>query len=203
MQVVALIHERIGIYAASFPDFPGCTATANDPAAVITKAAEVLAAHIERIIDNGHELPPIRSLSRLAADPDFVTSSTGCMMALVAYRPTTRAVRLAVTLDESLLARIDRAAETAGQNRSTYLADAARQRLDRDAANRPDATIPAMRLMPRTVEPPLPDPPPAAAEAIETAASLASIKEILERLDSSRTEDDHSLQLRPAKRSHL
>jgi len=42
MQVVALIQEQNGIYSASFPDFPGCTATANDPDAVIAQAAEAL-----------------------------------------------------------------------------------------------------------------------------------------------------------------
>jgi metal-responsive CopG/Arc/MetJ family transcriptional regulator len=40
-----------------------------------------------------------------------------------------RSLRVNISLDESLIDAIDRAATAAGQNRSSYLADAARARL--------------------------------------------------------------------------
>jgi hypothetical protein len=51
------------------------------------------------------------------------------MIALVPYAPPARAARINITLDESLLGRVDRAAEAVGETRSGYLAGAARRRL--------------------------------------------------------------------------
>ena len=200
MQVVALIQEQNGLYNASFPDFPGCTATANDPDAVIVKAAEVLSHEIARIIAEGRELPQVRSLSRLAEDPVFLADSTGLMIALVPYTPGTREVRLKITLDESLVARIDRAAETVGETRSGYLADAARQRLAGDARADTDAALPMLHSSTHSIEG-LENERIVSEHEVsgDTAASLACIKEILERLDSgSIKEDDNQSISKPA-----
>jgi len=199
MQVVALIQEQNGLYNASFPDFPGCTATANDPDAVIVKAAEVLSHEIARIIAEGRELPQVRSLSRLAEDPVFLADSTGLMIALVPYTPGTREVRLKITLDESLVARIDRAAETVGETRSGYLADAARQRLAGDARADTDAALPMLHSSTHSIEGLETERIVSEQVSGDTAASLACIKEILERLDSgSIKEDDNQSISKPA-----
>ncbi len=199
MQVVALIQEQHGLYSASFPDFPGCTAAANDPDAVIIKAAEVLSHEIARIITEGRELPQVRSLSRLAEDPVFRADSTGLMIALVPYMPGTREVRLKITLDESLVARIDRAAETVGETRSGYLADAARQRLAGNARADTDAAIPMLHSSTHSIEGLETERIVSEQVSGDTAASLACIKEILERLDSaSGKEDDNQSISKPA-----
>jgi predicted RNase H-like HicB family nuclease len=137
MQVVTLIHEEDGVFGASFPDFLGCTTVAHDLDAVIAKAAEALAFHVEAMAEDGLALPQVRTLAQLRRDPTFRADSTGAMIALVPYAPPARAVRLNITLDESLLARIDRAAEAGGETRSGYLAGAARRRLaaETDAAD--------------------------------------------------------------------
>ena len=109
MQVVALIHEENGHFGVSFPDFPGCTTVAESADAAVAKAAEVLAFHVEGLAEDG-PLPEVHTLSQLKADPTFRKDSKGAMMALVPYAPPSRAVRLNITLDESLLERIDRAA---------------------------------------------------------------------------------------------
>jgi predicted RNase H-like HicB family nuclease len=128
MQVVALIHEENGVFGASFPDFLGCITVADSLDAIIPKAAEALAFHVEGLIEDG-PLPPVRSLAQLRKDPVFREDSAGAMIALVPYAPPARAARINITLDESLLERVDRAAEAAGETRSGYLAAAARQRL--------------------------------------------------------------------------
>jgi predicted RNase H-like HicB family nuclease len=128
MQVVALIHEEHGVFGASFPDFLGCTTVADSLDAIIPKAAEALAFHVEGLIEDG-PLPPVRTLAQLRKDPIFREDSAGAMIALVPYAPPARAARINITLDESLLERVDRAAEAAGETRSGYLAAAARQRL--------------------------------------------------------------------------
>ena len=129
MQVVALIHEENGVFGASFPDFLGCTTVANSLDAIVPKAAEVLAFHVEGMIEDGLSLPPVRNLTQLRKDPIFREDSADAMIALVPYAPPARAARINITLDESLLDRVDRAAEAAGETRSGYLAVAARHRL--------------------------------------------------------------------------
>jgi predicted RNase H-like HicB family nuclease len=133
MQVVTLIHEENGVFGASFPDFLGCVTVADSLDAIVPKAAEVLAFHIEGMIEDGLPLPPARTLAQLRKDPAFRADSAGAMIALVPYAPPARAARINITLDESLLARVDRAAEAAGETRSGYLADAARRRLAAEA----------------------------------------------------------------------
>jgi predicted RNase H-like HicB family nuclease len=135
MQVVALIHEEKGVFGASFPDFLGCITVADSLDAIIPKAAEVLAFHVEGMVEDGLLLPPVRTLSQLRKDPIFRTDSAGALIALIPYAPPARATRINITLDESLLERVDRAAEAVGETRSGYLAAAARQRLASDAAS--------------------------------------------------------------------
>jgi predicted RNase H-like HicB family nuclease len=149
MQVVALIHEENGVFGASFPDFLGCTTVADSPDAIIPKAAEALAFHVEGMAEDGLPLPPVRTLAQLRKDPIFREDSAGAMIALVPYAPPARAARINITLDESLLERVDRAAEAAGETRSGYLAAAARQRLAIEAGH--DA--PAQALLAESARP--------------------------------------------------
>lgn len=128
MNVVALIHHERGVYGVSFPDFPGCTTVADNLDRAVSKAAEVLAFHAEGLAEDG-ALPSPRSLSELEDDADFREDASGALLVLVPYDPPTRAVRINITVDESLLARIDRAAEAAGETRSGYLAKAALARM--------------------------------------------------------------------------
>jgi DNA end-binding protein Ku len=128
MHVVAMIHHEVGAYGVSFPDFPGCTTVANDLDSAIAKAGEVLAFHAEGLAEDG-PLPRPRSLSELESDPDFCKDAKDALLVLVPYEPPTRAVRINITLEESLLARIDRAADAASETRSGYLASAARLRM--------------------------------------------------------------------------
>jgi predicted RNase H-like HicB family nuclease len=228
MQVVALIDEDNGVYGASFPDFPGCVTTANDPDEVLTKAAQVLALHISGMIADGRDLPHVRPLSRLVDDRTFLESSAGAMVALVPYSPANRPVNLTITIDEALLARIDQAANAAGKSRSKFLAEAAQQRL----AMSPGSERSAMEPTPMPVEvQPTPQAEPehdaipdasddlysaqaaplgvsvtepfsADMEPIDTATSLATIRQILEHLDQADAKQGRPTELRPAKCGH-
>ncbi len=199
MQVVALIREENGVYRAWFPDFPGCTTAANDPNTVIAKASGALSHHTARMIADGRELPQVRSLAWFAADPTFLADSGSLMIVLVSYTPAPREVRVEVTLDESLLARIDSAAEATKETRSEYIAGAVRQRLTEEGKTDPDVAFSALCPTPHCV----------GASEVEgsistqavpgdTAASLACIKEILERLDSPPTKENRQSVRKPA-----
>ena len=137
MQVVALVDEENGRFGVAFPDFPGCTTVADSLDRAIAKAAEVLAFHVEGLAEDG-PLPVPRTLGELRKDRAFRADAKHAMVALVPYAPPARAVRLNITLDESLLTRIDRAAANVGETRSGYLAGAAKRRL----AEAADAVLP-------------------------------------------------------------
>jgi len=127
--VVTLIHEENGRYGASFPDFPGATTVAGDLDALYQKAAEALAFHVDGMNDSERELPAPRTLAELREDPDFVAASEGAMVALLQIDLPGKAVRVNVSIEESLLHRIDRAANLAGESRSSFLTRAAKARM--------------------------------------------------------------------------
>lgn len=134
MQVVALIDEERGRFGVAFPDFPGCTTTAADLDTAVAKAAEVLAFHVEGLAEDG-AVPAPRTLEQLRKDRQFRADARNALVALVPYTPPARAVRLNITLDESLLQRVDRAAASVGETRSGFLAEAARRRLAETASS--------------------------------------------------------------------
>ena len=78
-------------------------------------------------------LPEPRALDDLLDNPDW---NDGAIVAIEAPRPKGRARRVSVTLDEHLLADIDRQARIEGTSRSGFLANAAFERLARLARDR-------------------------------------------------------------------
>src|SRR6266576_3413936 len=102
MQVIGLIDEKDGRFAVSFPDFPGCTNTADDLDGAVARAAQVLAFHVEGLAEDG-PLPQPRTLDELRTDRQFRTESKNAVVVLIPYDPPSRAVRLNITLEEALL----------------------------------------------------------------------------------------------------
>jgi len=125
----ALIHEENGSFGISFPDFPGAVTAGDSEEDVIRRGTTLLTFHVSGMVEDGDALPMLRSLSELKADPTFVEGSSGAVVALVPFELPTRAVRINISIDENLLASVDRTAEAKGQSRSAFLADAARARL--------------------------------------------------------------------------
>lgn len=129
----ALVHEEDGVFGISFPDFPGCISTGKTEEEVLRKGAEALAFHVAGMVEDGDPLPLVRNLAELRADSTFNADADDAILAFVNFDLPGRAVRLNISMDETLLDAIDRAASAAGQSRSAFLADAARRRL-KDAA---------------------------------------------------------------------
>lgn len=125
----ALIHEEDGAFGISFPDFPGAVSTGASEEEVLRRGAQALAFHIAGMVEDGDPLPVLRTLAELRADPAFREDAEGAVLAMLPFELPGRAVRLNISLEERLLESVDRAAAAAGQSRSAYLAEAARQRL--------------------------------------------------------------------------
>lgn len=125
----ALIHEEDGVFGVSFPDFPGAVTTGRNEEEAIRKSCEALTFHITGMVEDGDPLPFQRSLAELKADPEFRAASQNAVVALIPFDLPAKSVRLNISMDENLLSAVDRAAQAAGQSRSAFLADAARQRI--------------------------------------------------------------------------
>lgn len=122
---IALIRKEPGSsFGVDFPDFPGCITAGETLDEAVRKAHEVLAFHVEGMLEDGGAIPEPSALEAIMADPE----NAGTMPAVVTLGVTRgKAVRINVTMDEGLLARIDSFAASKNTSRSAFLADAARR----------------------------------------------------------------------------
>jgi predicted RNase H-like HicB family nuclease len=121
--IALLRKEPDSDYSVDFPDFPGCVTAGLTLAEAKAMAAEALAGHIEVMMEHGDPIPVPSSLEAVMADPDNADAVPFLLVSVVA--PGDKAVRVNVTLPESLLRRIDAAARARQVSRSAFLARAA------------------------------------------------------------------------------
>jgi predicted RNase H-like HicB family nuclease len=119
---VAILRKQPGTdYAVDFPDFPGCITAGKTLDEARQMAVEALTFHIEGMIEDGGPVPAPSRLDEVMADPDH-RDGVAVLIDVPVRRP---AVRVNVSLPADLLEAIDRISD----NRSRFLADAARKRL--------------------------------------------------------------------------
>ena len=122
-QYIALLHktERKG-YGVSFPDFPGCVTVGRTVEDALREGAEVLAFQVDGMREDGIKIPKPRTLEAIReAKQDWVEMEDAIVATVPLLPPQGRALRVRVTMDERLLARID----AVTKNRSAFLAWAA------------------------------------------------------------------------------
>lgn len=127
--VIALVHEQENVYGISFPDFPGCVSTGDSLDEALRRGAQALALHVEGMIEDGEVLPALRTVAEVRATPCLADDLHDAVLAAVPVDLPGRAVRVNITIDEHLLAAVDRAARASGASRSGFLAEAARKRI--------------------------------------------------------------------------
>lgn len=124
--------EESGGYSVFFPDLPGCHTCGDNLNESMTMAMDALTGRIESDLEDGDELP---------APSDFETAKAraqaynrelelplreDALYLLVPADPKMEPfVRLNISLQPRLLARIDRKAKNEGMTRSGFLAHAA------------------------------------------------------------------------------
>lgn len=114
--------ERAGEgFSVFFPDLPGCTSAGRTLTEAALNAEEALAGHLVAMAEFGERIPAPSELDQLEADPEVDAVAT----ILVRGELPGRAIRVNITLNESLVAAIDKVAH----NRSGFLAEAAREKL--------------------------------------------------------------------------
>lgn len=119
----AIIERGIGAhdFGVYFPDLPGCVSAGSSIQEAALGAEEALSGHLAVMAEFGDAIPSPSDIDAISATEGSVEA---CRVLVRGERPG-RAVRVQITLEEGLLARIDRAS----RNRSRFLADAARDKL--------------------------------------------------------------------------
>ncbi|MCF8468895.1 MAG: type II toxin-antitoxin system HicB family antitoxin [Sneathiella sp.] len=111
-------------YGVSFPDFEGCVGAGENIEEAIKDAHEALQFHIDGLIENKDSIPAATPLAE-------VITGDALAVVLISAKLPGKAQRVQITLDEHLLADIDAVAD----NRSGFLAEAARDKLSRQITN--------------------------------------------------------------------
>jgi predicted RNase H-like HicB family nuclease len=121
-------------YGVVFPDFPGCVSEGDTVDEAALNATEALGGHIASMQDAGEAIPTPSAVD--APPPDWLAGASGRRVAtvLVPVEVSGRVVRVNISLEASLLDRIDRVAAAEGDTRPGFLAQAARDRLANRAA---------------------------------------------------------------------
>ncbi|MGP1275491.1 MAG: type II toxin-antitoxin system HicB family antitoxin [Caulobacterales bacterium] len=123
-EYIALIHKDADSdFGVSFPDFPGCITAGSTLDEARAMAEEVLAFHVEGMLEDGEAIPEPSSLTGIMADPQ----NRDGVAVLVALKAEPKTVRVNITLPDDTLREIDRYASDHGFTRSGLLAAAARK----------------------------------------------------------------------------
>ncbi|QTH19736.1 type II toxin-antitoxin system HicB family antitoxin [Rhizorhabdus wittichii] len=117
----AIIERAPDGYGVFFPDLPGCTSGGRTVQEAARMAEEALDGHLLVTAQHGETLPEPSELDAVERDPEVDEVAR----ILVRAQKPGRAIRINITMDEGLVARIDRASK----NRSRFIADAARMAL--------------------------------------------------------------------------
>lgn len=117
---------------AIFPDLPGCVSQGETALEAMKNAKDALALHVEGMIAEGLELPPQSELN--IPNKEWVADirMQSPVYALLETVIPGRNVRVDITMDRALVERLDSAAAREGTTRSGYLAQAVREKLQRN-----------------------------------------------------------------------
>lgn len=114
------IVERAGKgFSVYFPDVPGCVSAGRTELEAFENAEEALSLHLGEMVRAGEAIP-----KRSTTIPDDPEVEEYCRFIARVELPG-KALRLNITMDEGLVAAIDRVTS----NRSSFLAEAARAAL--------------------------------------------------------------------------
>ena len=121
--IALLRKEADSDFGVEFPDFPGCITAGVTLEDARSMAAEALQFHIEGMMEDGELIPEPSGLDEVLTDPRY--SDTAAVLVDVPTRRP-RSVRVNISVPEDVLQAIDRVTD----NRSRFLAEAAREKLN-------------------------------------------------------------------------
>lgn len=118
MEYIAYLHkDGKSDYGVSFPDFPGAVTAGKTLEDARKLAAEVLALHIQGMVEDGDVIPAPSTLDGLVDD----AAMRGAVAFLVGVSEPDALVRVNITARASQMEKIDSLAKAAGMTRSAYM----------------------------------------------------------------------------------
>jgi predicted RNase H-like HicB family nuclease len=129
---LVLIDGKPGAYGIVVPDLPGCTSGAATTDEALRNAAEAIRLWAEDALADGEKIPKPRSAEQLRKDKDVARAlAEGAALAVVPLViDSGRPAKANLSLDSGLLSAIDEAATARGLTRSSFLATAAREKIE-------------------------------------------------------------------------
>ena len=126
---IALVHkDPDSDYGVEFPDFPGCVTAVENLEEAPRLAEEALRYHLDGMIEDGEPIPQPSRLEDIMAEPE----NREALALLVNLEEISGRVRIALTLPEDTVRKIDDQARSRGLSRSAFVAEALK-----DAVRRP------------------------------------------------------------------
>jgi predicted RNase H-like HicB family nuclease len=132
---VSLLNGAEGAYGIVVPDLPGCTAAGETIADVV---ADAIAAVREWILDAREDddaIPQPRDMAALKADEHVAEAlrDGSAFVMIPVLIDSGRPAKANLSLDSGLLEAIDDAAKASGLTRSSFIATAAREKIEHTA----------------------------------------------------------------------
>lgn len=114
-------------WSVVFPDLPGCVTVGETVEEAQASAIEALCLHVEGLLEDGEVLPEAAPVH--AELPEWLAGEdlSRAIRVLVPVEIDSTVVRVNVTMESGLVARLDRVAGVRGLSRSAALAEAARR----------------------------------------------------------------------------
>jgi predicted RNase H-like HicB family nuclease len=128
-EYIALIHKEPETgFGASFPDFPCAVTVSSTLEELRGMAEEVLAFHIEGMVEDGYDIPAATSFDVISKSSDF--EDAVAVLVIKAPETASMAVRINITVPDHMLKRIDNYAAAHGLTRSGFLVNAAKREME-------------------------------------------------------------------------
>jgi predicted RNase H-like HicB family nuclease len=126
---IGLVHKEKGsAFGVQFPDVPGCFSASDDMDHVVSNATEALSLWAEDMTP-----PAPRSLEEIISDADIAADLAGgaFLISVPLTENDARVVSANISMERGMLKAIDTAAKRRKLTRSAFLAQAARNEINR------------------------------------------------------------------------
>jgi predicted RNase H-like HicB family nuclease len=118
-------------WSVGVPDLLGCVSAGDTIEEALANVREAIIFHLEGMAEDGEEAPIPGNIEDHRDNPDWATADMWAVVVVPDHDLPGKAIRLNISLNERVLARIDAAVEAGGDTRSGLLARAASDYLDR------------------------------------------------------------------------
>ena len=131
MRFPVVLHTDDGTrYGITVPDLPGCFSGGDSIDDALDNVREAIDLHLEGLTEEGDEISTPKPIAEHQASGEF-SDGIWAIVDVDTMKYEGKAEKINITLPRRLLAQIDEYAQTHGESRSGFLAEAARAAMRR------------------------------------------------------------------------